>query len=90
MQATILTAIGILLVFWGKPRLGLLIELFGLLNLFGNMFPMILAIAKQLPVLGDMITAFDFKEQQRSRSGRYSRRVNQPEQYGSSYYDPDF
>jgi len=59
MQATIITAIGILLVFWGKPKLGLLIEIFGLLNLFGNMFPMLLAIGKNIPVVGDVISSFD-------------------------------
>lgn len=34
-QATILIALGILLVFWGKPRLGIILEIFGALNLFG-------------------------------------------------------
>ena len=34
-QATAITSIGILLVFWGKPRLGILFEIFGILNLFG-------------------------------------------------------
>ncbi len=27
--------LGFLLLLWGKPKLGLLIEIFGLLNLFG-------------------------------------------------------
>ena len=38
MQATIITGVGIFLVFTGKPRMGILCEIFGLLNLFGNMF----------------------------------------------------
>ena len=29
------TVLGILMVFWGRPKIGLLIEIFGLLNLFG-------------------------------------------------------
>lgn len=35
MQASIIISIGILLVFWGKPRLGILFEIFGLLNTIG-------------------------------------------------------
>lgn len=34
-QATAIVSIGILLVFWGKPRIGILCEIFGILNLFG-------------------------------------------------------
>lgn len=34
-QASIITGIGIFLVFWGKPRLGILFEIFGLLNTMG-------------------------------------------------------
>ena len=55
MQATIITAVGVFLVFTGKPRMGILCEIFGLLNLFGNMFPYLLAIGKQIPILGDII-----------------------------------
>lgn len=55
MQATIITSVGIFLVFTGKPRIGILCEIFGLLNLFGNMMPMLLAVAKQIPILGDVI-----------------------------------
>ena len=55
MQATIITSLGVFLVFTGKPRLGIICEIFGLLNLFGNMMPMLLSIAKQIPILGDVI-----------------------------------
>ncbi len=55
MQATIITSVGVFLVFTGKPRLGIICEIFGLLNLFGNMMPMLLSIAKQIPILGDVI-----------------------------------
>ncbi len=58
MQATIITAVGVFLVFTGKPRMGILCEIFGLLNLFGNMFPYLLAIGKQIPILGDVIKSF--------------------------------
>jgi hypothetical protein len=35
VQATIITGIGIFLVMWGKPRFGILFEIFGLLNTMG-------------------------------------------------------
>lgn len=101
---------GILLVFWGKPKLGLLIELFGLLNLFGwvayvvctltyalfsitlttqyptlryrNMFPLILAVGRSIPVIGDIIVAFEGSSSTRAQPRRYETR--QPR------YDPDF
>ena len=59
MQATIITALGIALVFMGKPRMGILCEVFGLLNLFGNMFPFLLAVGKRMPIVGDVLGAFD-------------------------------
>jgi len=59
IQATIITSIGIFLVFVGKPRLGILCEIFGLLNLFGNMFPLLLALAKRMPIIGDIISSIE-------------------------------
>ena len=47
------------MVFFGKPRLGILCELFGLLNLFGNMLPLLLAIAKRLPIIGDVLSGLE-------------------------------
>jgi hypothetical protein len=74
MQAGIITAFGILLVFWGKPRFGIILEIFGLLNLFGNMFPLLYAMAKSTPGLGDVIKQFD-----KPKQGRYKPR-----------YEPEF
>eukprot|EP01040_Poterioochromonas_malhamensis_P009606 gene9606-10430_t len=59
LQAAIITSIGFLLLLWGKPKLGLLIEIFGLLNLFGNMFPMLIALGKNLPIIGDIIQSVE-------------------------------
>ena len=59
MQASIITGLGILLVFTGRPRIGILCEIFGLLNLFGNMFPLLLALAKRFPIIGDVITSLE-------------------------------
>lgn len=44
-----------LVVIAGWPMLGLLLELFGVLNLFGNMFPVAFAVLKTLPVIGPML-----------------------------------
>lgn len=59
IQASIITSLGIILVFTGRPRLGILLEIFGLLNLFGNMLPFLLVLAKKLPIIGDVISSFD-------------------------------
>lgn len=59
IQATVITSIGIFLVFIGKPRLGIFCEIFGLLNLFGNMWPVLFAVAKRLPIIGDILTAVE-------------------------------
>ena len=59
LQASIMTAAGIALVFMGKPRMGILCEVFGILNLFGNMFPLLLAVGKRMPIVGDILSAFD-------------------------------
>jgi len=59
MQASTITAVGIALVFLGKPRIGILCEVFGLLNLFGNMFPLLIALGKRMPIIGDVLSAFD-------------------------------
>ena len=48
-RATACLAFGIFLVFVGWPILGIALEIFGLLNLFGNMFPVFWAIAKNMP-----------------------------------------
>ena len=62
-------------MFWGKPRIGILCEIFGLLNLFGNMFPVLLALARRLPVVSSIIDAFEGNSKnQRAPAGAYPRR----------------
>ncbi|KAI0267019.1 putative GOT1-membrane protein required for ER to Golgi transport [Gloeopeniophorella convolvens] len=46
---------GILLVFFKWPTIGVLIELFGFLNLFGDFFPVILVFLRQLPFVGQLL-----------------------------------
>ena len=54
-RATACLAAGMMLVFIGWPIFGIILEVFGLLNLFGNMFPMAFMIMKQMPVIGTLL-----------------------------------
>jgi hypothetical protein len=55
-RATGCLALGIVLVFVGHPVIGILLEAFGLLNLFGNLFPFALVILKQMPIIGPLLS----------------------------------
>jgi len=46
---------GILLVFFKWPTIGVLVEMFGFLNLFGDFFPVILTFLRQLPFIGQFL-----------------------------------
>ncbi|GJJ75926.1 hypothetical protein EMPS_08284 [Entomortierella parvispora] len=48
---------GILLVFFKWPKIGVLLELFGFINLFGDFFPVILGFLRRLPVIGNILSA---------------------------------
>jgi len=65
-RATSCLFVGVLLVFWGRPVLGILLEVFGLLNLFGNLFPLVFAVAKRMPFVGEL---FSSNGKQNSYSG---------------------
>lgn len=67
-RATSCLAAGVFLVFIGWPIIGIALEIFGLLNLFGNMFPVILAILKNMPVIGPILSGSGGKDKNRSRS----------------------
>jgi hypothetical protein len=54
-RATACLATGVMLVFIGWPIFGIILEAFGLLNLFGNMFPMAMLLLKQMPVIGPLL-----------------------------------
>eukprot|EP00977_Amphora_coffeiformis_P002236 scaffold425_cov175-Amphora_coffeaeformis.AAC.95 len=56
-RATACLAFGIFLVLVGSPVFGIALEIFGLLNLFGNMFPIVMALAKNMPFIGPMLSA---------------------------------
>ena len=53
-RATGCLGCGVFLVLVGHPVIGILLEIFGLLNLFGNMFPLVKMMAKNLPVVGSL------------------------------------
>ena len=55
-RATACLTLGIFLVFVGHPILGILAEVFGLLNIFGNLFPFLMIFVKQVPVLGPLLS----------------------------------
>lgn len=48
---------GILLVFLKWPFIGVCIELLGFLNLFGDFFPTIINVMRQLPFIGPVLSA---------------------------------
>ena len=54
-RATGCLAFGIFLVMAGWPIFGIALEAFGILNLFGNMFPVFMVLLKQMPVVGSLL-----------------------------------
>mmetsp|Transcript_3295 Transcript_3295/g.8549 ORF Transcript_3295/g.8549 Transcript_3295/m.8549 type:complete len:138 (-) Transcript_3295:253-666(-) len=46
---------GIVLVLVGWPIVGILVEAFGFVNLFGDFFPVAVTFARQLPVIGNVL-----------------------------------
>ncbi|EGN91859.1 hypothetical protein SERLA73DRAFT_191923 [Serpula lacrymans var. lacrymans S7.3] len=47
---------GVLLVFLKYPFIGMVVETFGFLNLFGDFFPVILTFLRQLPFIGNLLS----------------------------------
>lgn len=46
---------GILLVFIGWPLIGMGVEMFGFINLFGDFFPVVVSFLKKLPIIGTFL-----------------------------------
>ncbi|KAI9457884.1 Got1-domain-containing protein [Russula earlei] len=55
LRGTVCFLGGILLVFLKWPAIGVLVEMFGFLNLFGDFFPVILTFLRQLPFIGQLL-----------------------------------
>jgi hypothetical protein len=70
-RATACLAVGVFLVLLGNPVFGIILEVFGLLNLFGNMFPVVLAIARGMPVIGPLLSGNNNKRRNDDRQERY-------------------
>lgn len=80
-RATGCLVCGIFLVLVGHPVIGILLEIFGLLNLFGNMFPVLMIMAKNLPVVGNLFG------DNGSSSRRKERRSREDDYYNDGYGD---
>ena len=80
VRATGCVVAGIFLVFIGWPLLGILLELFGLLNLFGNMFPLAMYFLRSLPGIGNL-----FPKNNNARGRQKSKRRD----YDDDYYRED-
>ena len=48
--------LGFVFTLWGHPLIGLLVEAFGFLNLFGNLFPIVGAMLRNVPGIGPMLS----------------------------------
>jgi len=55
LRGTICFLGGISLVLIGWPVVGMVVEVFGILNLFGNFFPIILSLLRNMPVIGPVL-----------------------------------
>ena len=55
IRGTICFFAGILLVLFKYPVIGMCLELFGILNLFGNFFPIVISIFRSMPLIGPVV-----------------------------------
>ena len=90
-RATACLTCGIFLVLVGSPVFGIALEIFGLLNLFGNMFPVVLAIAKNMPVIGPILSGNNNNNNNSGYSrGRGRNRYSEDPYYDERGYDDDY
>jgi hypothetical protein len=92
MRATACLAVGIFLVYVGSPIFGMLLELFGLLNLFGNMFPVVFLFLKGTPILGPILKTMNGSSSSSKRPKKKPREAHYDyyDEYGSrDPYDDD-
>eukprot|EP00934_Nitzschia_sp_Nitz4_P007157 Nitzschia sp. Nitz4//scaffold152_size53828//17730//18685//NITZ4_006738-RA/size53828-augustus-gene-0.96-mRNA-1//-1//CDS//3329537190//7147//frame0 len=93
-RATISGCLGFLLVMMGWPLFGIILEVFGFLNLFGNMFPVAWALLQTIPGIGPLLRQSS-SSSSRGRGGRSSQGSGgangpygyQQQQQGDQYYD---
>ena len=70
MRATFTFGAGLFLVLVGHPILGMTLEIFGFLNLFGNMFPLLKVMLRTVPGVGNLFP--NDSKRQRSNNSRSS------------------
>ena len=87
-RATGCLAFGIFLVFVGWPIIGIALEIFGILNLFGNMFPVLMVLLKQMPFVGNILNGAG----KQKPSKKNSRKAESRDRYSyddDEYYEND-
>ncbi len=57
LRGTTCFILGMILVLFKWSISGIFIEFFGILNLFGNFFPIIFTFLKRLPIIGDLLNS---------------------------------
>ncbi len=57
LRGTVCFAAGFLLVLSGYTFVGVLVESFGFINLFGDFFPVVIGFLRSLPVIGPILSA---------------------------------
>ncbi|KAJ3016931.1 golgi transport 1B [Thoreauomyces humboldtii] len=55
MRGTICFLGGILLVFFRWPVIGMAVEVFGFVNLFGDFFPVVIGFLRKVPFIGSLL-----------------------------------
>ncbi|ORY45842.1 putative GOT1-membrane protein required for ER to Golgi transport [Leucosporidium creatinivorum] len=56
LRGTFCFVTGIVLVFVKYPFIGMIVETFGFLNLFGDFFPVVVSFLRQVPVIGTFLS----------------------------------
>lgn len=70
-RATGCLGCGVFFVLVGHPVIGILLEVFGLLNLFGNMFPLVMMMAKNMPIIGKLFGGSNSGSGGKKKESRY-------------------
>jgi hypothetical protein len=56
LRGTICFIVGVVLVVFKWPVFGMILELFGIANLFGNFFPIIVSFLRKFPCIGPLLS----------------------------------
>jgi len=82
LRGTTVFSLGFLLMLNGRPFVGMILELFGIINLFGNMFPMVWAVVQRMPIVKEL-----FRDSGGKAGGRGARRPQRGYDRDSGYDD---